>query len=149
MTTPSTDDDDAARYPDVEHPGPPEIPASAFAVPPPFSQRTSDLLDLVHQYRDGEATWEQTLDSLATFAYEPVPDVPGDPTGPDPGQWWGDVEAERLGPAPDNTFYQLQEANDFGLLTDDEFRQVHEAFMRHHKVAPDSGGLPEGASEGT
>lgn len=119
-----SDEAAAALYPDVESGEPPQIDPADLQVPPPFAQRESALLDIIRMYGSKQASWPDTLKALVDFEYAPMPQPAGAPIGPNAGQWYGDVENEGFSASPPNTWPQLQEAADAGLITQVEFDQV-------------------------
>lgn len=127
MTDRTLDLSDAANealYPDVEHPEPAELPADALAVPPPLVQQEGNLLGIVRAYASGQADWDATKQALIDFDYQQMPPRTGQPAGSSRGEWYTDVEADVGTSAPPDTWSQLQEAADAGLLTSDEFNEV-------------------------
>jgi hypothetical protein len=124
VTRVSEPDDRAAEFPDVEHPEPATVPESAFMVPPPITERQSRLLNVLHDYRDDKQDWDVTRSELVAFPYAAKPKPGGQPVGPGAGEWYADVEAEALGPAPDDSWAQLMEACAAGMLTRAERDEV-------------------------
>lgn len=119
-----SDEANASLYPDVEHPDPPELPPDAMQVPPPLEQRQSNLLDIIRAYASGQTDWPSTKQALIDFDYQPMPPRVGSPVGPSKGDWYTDVEADVGTDAPDDTWAQLLEATDAGMLSRDERNQV-------------------------
>lgn len=129
-------------YPDVPSGPPPEVTPDMLEVPPPFEQRESALLDIIRMYGSGQTDWPTALKALGEFPYAAEPERAAAPTGPTAGQWYGEVEADIGAPAADNTWQQLMDATEAGMLTRDERNQVLQAVIANRQAAAEPTAKP-------